>query len=414
MASISLRSVQKTYGGNQPVIRNVDLDIAEHEFCVFLGPSGCGKSTLLRIIAGLEDVTNGLVLIDGKVVNEVPAAQRGVAMVFQSYALFPHMTVYQNMAFGLKLAKTPKDEIHRKVTEAARILQLEPLLDRLPKALSGGQRQRVAIGRAIVRNPGVFLFDEPLSNLDATLRGQTRIEIARLHAQFSKASVVYVTHDQVEAMTLADKIVLLHAGAEAAEFGSIAQIGTPLDLYHRPCSRFVAGFIGSPRMNFLSAHVSHVGEAYVTVTLEDSGESLRVDLRQDTSQLSSASVNAVNANADVRPDPDGATGLVIGQHITVGIRPEHLQPAGNTGRSARDHAQHTNTIARAVTLVEQLGEHCYLHLETAGSATLIAKAPGDWHSARGVRCAFDVPSDACHLFTDNGLAVVLTPTHHFA
>ena len=196
------------------MIRDVDLEIGEHEFCVFLGPSGCGKSTLLRMIAGLEDITDGDLYIGGKLVNDVPAAQRGVAMVFQSYALFPHMTVFENMAFGLKLAKTPKDEIDRKVREAARMLQLEALLERRPKALSGGQRQRVAIGRAIVRSPGVFLFDEPLSNLDATLRGQTRVEIARLHKQFAKASVVYVTHDQIEAMTLADKIVLLHAGAD--------------------------------------------------------------------------------------------------------------------------------------------------------------------------------------------------------
>src|SRR5690348_8232072 len=234
MASISLRGVQKAYGDGPPVIRDVDLEIGKNEFCVFLGPSGCGKSTLLRMIAGLEDVTDGDVSIGGKLVNDVPAAQRGVAMVFQSYALFPHMTVYENMAFGLKLAKTPKAEIDRKVRDAARILQLEALLDRHPKALSGGQRQRVAIGRAIVRAPGVFLFDEPLSNLDATLRGQTRIEIARLHRQFADASVVYVTHDQTEAMTLADRIVLLHAGADTAQHGSIAQVGAPLDLYHHP------------------------------------------------------------------------------------------------------------------------------------------------------------------------------------
>ncbi|WP_125477901.1 ABC transporter ATP-binding protein, partial [Caballeronia terrestris] len=201
MASISLRSVQKSYGDHAPVIRDVNLEIGEHEFCVFLGPSGCGKSTLLRMIAGLEDITDGDLYIGSTLVNDIPAAKRGVAMVFQSYALFPHMTVYENMAFGLTLAKTPKDEIDRKVREAARVLQLEALLERRPKALSGGQRQRVAIGRAIVRSPGVFLFDEPLSNLDATLRGQTRVEIARLHQQFEKASVVYVTHDQIEAMT---------------------------------------------------------------------------------------------------------------------------------------------------------------------------------------------------------------------
>jgi multiple sugar transport system ATP-binding protein len=405
MASISLQSVQKSYGENAPVIRDVDLEIAEHEFCVFLGPSGCGKSTLLRMIAGLEDVTGGTVQINGKVVNDIPAAQRGVAMVFQSYALFPHMTVYQNMAFGLTLAKTPKPVIHSKVMEAARILQLEPLLDRLPKALSGGQRQRVAIGRAIVRNPGVFLFDEPLSNLDATLRGQTRIEIARLHKQFTKASVVYVTHDQVEAMTLADKIVLLHAGADTAAFGSIAQIGSPLDLYHRPRSRFVAGFIGSPRMNFLSAHVSDLGSDHVVIALDDAPERLRVDIPSDRPQGDDTASAARYIAADAP--------LQIGQHVTLGIRPEHLQPVSDTALPT-DRLRDTNRIERVVTLVEQLGEHCYLHLENADSTALIAKGPADWSKARGSRCTFAIPPDACHLFRDDGVAVVLTPAHQFA
>src|SRR5215469_15651669 len=312
MASISLRGVQKAYGDNPPVIRNVDLEIGKNEFCVFLGPSGCGKSTLLRMIAGLEDVTDGDVSIGGKLVNDVPAAQRGVAMVFQSYALFPHMTVYENMAFGLKLAKTPKADIDRKVREAARILQLEALLERHPKALSGGQRQRVAIGRAIVREPGVFLFDEPLSNLDATLRGQTRIEIARLHRQFEQASVVYVTHDQIEAMTLADKIVLLHSGQDTERYGSIAQVGAPLELYHRPASRFVAGFIGSPRMNFLPATVASVDAQGVTVALTQGGERLRVEV-------------------------DGS-GLQTAQPVTFGVRPEHLElaDADSHGTSGAD------------------------------------------------------------------------------
>ena len=309
MASISLRGVQKAYGDGPPVIRDVDLEIGNNEFCVFLGPSGCGKSTLLRMIAGLEDVTDGDVSIGGKLVNDVPAAQRGVAMVFQSYALFPHMTVYENMAFGLKLAKTPKPEIDRKVRDAARILQLDALLDRHPKALSGGQRQRVAIGRAIVREPGVFLFDEPLSNLDATLRGQTRIEIARLHRQFADASVVYVTHDQIEAMTLADKIVLLHAGKDTERFGSIAQIGAPLDLYHRPKSKFVAGFIGSPRMNFLPAKVAAIEASGIAITLEGSGESVRLPLQGK--QLSA------------------------GSPVTFGVRPEHLEPTRADASQAR-------------------------------------------------------------------------------
>jgi multiple sugar transport system ATP-binding protein len=380
MASISLRSVQKAYGDHAPVIRDVDLEIGEHEFCVFLGPSGCGKSTLLRMIAGLEDITDGGLYIDGKLVNEVPAAQRGVAMVFQSYALFPHMTVYQNMAFGLTLAKTPKDVIDRKVKEAARVLQLEALLERRPKELSGGQRQRVAIGRAIVRSPSVFLFDEPLSNLDATLRGQTRVEIARLHKQFATASVVYVTHDQIEAMTLADKIVLLHAGADTAKYGSIAQVGAPLELYHRPRSRFVAGFIGSPRMNFLPARVVSGSVESVLIALDGTSERLQVFASGET----------------LRPD----------QAVTLGIRPEHLEPAASNGSIQQ--------ITRTVSLVEQLGEHSYLHLDQPGGAVLIAKAPGDRTPRQGENVAFNVPPASCHLFTEDGFSVTSAAVEHFA
>ncbi|KQR73614.1 ABC transporter [Burkholderia sp. Leaf177] len=380
MASISLRAVQKAYGDHAPVIRDVDLEIGAHEFCVFLGPSGCGKSTLLRMIAGLEDITDGDLYIDGKLVNEVPAAQRGVAMVFQSYALFPHMTVYQNMAFGLTLAKTPKDVIDQKVKEAARVLQLEALLERRPKELSGGQRQRVAIGRAIVRSPSVFLFDEPLSNLDATLRGQTRVEIARLHKQFDKASVVYVTHDQIEAMTLADKIVLLHAGADTAKYGSIAQVGAPLELYHRPKSRFVAGFIGSPRMNFLPARVISANGESVLISLDGTGEQIEV-----------------HANGDA---------LKPNQTVTLGIRPEHLEPVASNVQP-----QH---ITRTVSLVEQLGEHSYLHLEQPGGAVLIAKAPGDKTPKQGENVAFNVPPASCHLFTEDGFAVTSAAIPHFA
>ena len=384
MASISLRSVQKAYGDHALVIRDVDLEIGEHEFCVFLGPSGCGKSTLLRMIAGLEDITDGDLYIDDKLVNEVPAAQRGVAMVFQSYALFPHMTVYQNMAFGLTLAKTPKDVIDQKVKEAARVLQLEALLERRPKELSGGQRQRVAIGRAIVRSPSVFLFDEPLSNLDATLRGQTRVEIARLHKQFNTASVVYVTHDQIEAMTLADKIVLLHAGADTAKYGSIAQVGAPLELYHRPRSRFVAGFIGSPRMNFLPARVVLGSAESVSVVLD--GTSERVE---------------VHANGEaLRPD----------QAVTLGIRPEHLEPTASAGSTQ----QSTQQISRTVSLVEQLGEHSYLHLDQPGGAVLIAKAPGDKTPRQGESVVFNVPPASCHLFTEDGFAVTSAAIKQFA
>ncbi|MGN6316592.1 ABC transporter ATP-binding protein [Trinickia sp.] len=382
MASISLRGVQKAYGDGPPVIRDVDLEIGKNEFCVFLGPSGCGKSTLLRMIAGLEDVTDGDVSIGGKLVNDVPAAQRGVAMVFQSYALFPHMTVYENMAFGLKLAKTPKAEIDRKVRDAARILQLDALLDRHPKALSGGQRQRVAIGRAIVREPGVFLFDEPLSNLDATLRGQTRIEIARLHRQFADASVVYVTHDQIEAMTLADKIVLLHAGKDTEQFGSIAQIGAPLDLYHRPKSRFVAGFIGSPRMNFLPAKVASIEATGVTITLDGSGESARLPLQGQN--------------------------LSVGAPVTFGVRPEHLEPATHIDSGSANEGDAV-VFTRSITLIEALGEHSYVHLDQPGGAVLIAKAPGDARLRQKESVHLRASADACHLFAEDGFA--LAPLH---
>ncbi|MGF6573279.1 multiple sugar transport system ATP-binding protein [Paraburkholderia sp. GAS333] len=367
MATIRLTDVQKSYGDHPPVIRRVNLEIAQHEFCVFLGPSGCGKSTLLRMIAGLEDLSEGELHIGGKLVNDVPSAQRGVAMVFQSYALFPHMTVFDNMAFGLKLAKQPKDVIDRKVREAARILQLDSLLDRYPKALSGGQRQRVAIGRAIVREPGVFLFDEPLSNLDAALRGQTRVEIARLHQRFADASVVYVTHDQVEAMTLADRIVLLHAGADAERYGSIAQTGAPLELYHHPKSRFVAGFIGSPRMNFIDATVDSIATGSVTVTLPQSGEKLVANV-------------------------DGQR-LQRGQKVTLGVRPEHLRLDGDE-----------QFVQCATVLSERLGEHSYIHADHA-TGTLIAKAIGDTPIGSGERIRIHVPPSACHLFDADGIAL---------
>jgi ABC-type sugar transport system ATPase subunit len=241
MAGVTIRDLRKSYGTTE-VMHGVDLDIKDGEFAVFVGPSGCGKSTLLRMIAGLEEITSGTVAIGDEVMNDVAPSKRGVAMVFQTYALYPHMTVYENMAFGLKQAKTAADEIHRRVSEAAEILQINDYLDRSPRNLSGGQRQRVAIGRAIVRDPEVFLFDEPLSNLDAALRVQTRLEIARLHERL-QSTMIYVTHDQVEAMTLADKIVVLRGGY-------IEQVGSPIDLYERPDNAFVAQFIGSPKMNF--------------------------------------------------------------------------------------------------------------------------------------------------------------------
>lgn len=378
MTAISLRNISKAYGEHPPVLRDVNLDIAEHEFCVFLGPSGCGKSTLLRLIAGLEDVSDGELKIGGQRVNEVQPAERGVAMVFQSYALFPHMSVFENIAFGLRIAKVSNEEIRRRVNEAARVLQIESLLERKPRALSGGQRQRVAIGRAIVREPKAFLFDEPLSNLDATLRAQTRIEIGRLHNRFEQASSVYVTHDQVEAMTLADKIVLLRAGEDMTRLGSIAQIGSPLDLYHRPANLFAAGFIGSPRMNFLPGRVVTTSASRVDIKLDDSDEVLALTERQ------------VEAS------------LTAGARITLGVRPEHLTM---TEPQAATHER--LGLSREVAFTEQLGEVTYVHLDTRGERPLIAKAPGSSAVRAGERQVFYITPASAHLFDENGDAVAL-------
>ena len=373
MASIELSSVFKAYGDHDPVIRDVSLHIAQGEFCVFVGPSGCGKSTLLRMIAGLEDISGGELRIGGQRMNEVAPAQRGVAMVFQTYALFPHMTVYENMAFGLGLAKVDKAVIREKVTAAAKVLQLDHLLDRKPKALSGGQRQRVAIGRAIVREPGVFLFDEPLSNLDAALRVQTRFEIAKLHRDFGRASTVYVTHDQVEAMTLADRILLLNSGEAVARDGSVAQCGSPLELYHHPRNLFVAGFIGSPKMNFLRGRLVEAGPAQATVRLDGgAGELLQA---------------AVDARR-LRP----------GAPVTLGIRPEHARLGGDE-----------QPIVRPMQWQERLGEATYFYLEAGGGAeTFVARAPGQAHASAGTRLAVSLPAEAIHLFDEQGLALPRT------
>jgi len=368
MASITLKGVSKAYGKHDAVIRNVDLHIAQGEFCVFVGASGCGKSTLLRMIAGLEEIDSGKLLIDDRLVNDVPAARRGVAMVFQSYALFPHMTVYENMAFGLTLAKVDKAVVREKVVGAARILQLEHLLARLPKALSGGQRQRVAIGRAIVREPGVFLFDEPLSNLDAVLRVQTRYEIAKIHREIGRASTVYVTHDQVEAMTLADRIVLLNSGNAVAQTGSIAQCGAPLELYHRPKNIFVAGFIGSPKMNFIPATLIAASERLARVQLT-TGEVLE-------------------AQVDARR-------LSIGVPLTLGIRPEDA--------SAGNGTQH---LVREVQWQERLGDATYLYLRSGEEhAPWIVKVPGNTHAEPGQRVPMSVPGSALHIFDAQGEAL---------
>jgi len=333
MAGLILRNVAKSYEATK-VIESIDLEIKDGEFVVFVGPSGCGKSTLLRMIAGLEEISSGTITIGDQIVNEVAPAKRGVSMVFQTYALYPHMTVYKNMAFGLKQAKTPKDEIDQRVRNAAEILEISSLLDRTPKALSGGQRQRVAIGRAIVREPEVFLFDEPLSNLDAALRVQTRIEIARLHERLG-TTMIYVTHDQVEAMTLADKIVVLRDG-------NIEQIGSPIELYRNPSNMFVAQFIGSPKMNFFDSD-----------DLTDAGRAL------------------INSRADI-----------------LGIRPEHfiVVPTGS------------GVIQGKPNLVEPLGEYALVHCETVRGSPFIVKTTDPEKIKKGSVMSFDVDPAVTHRF----------------
>jgi len=339
MADLKLTEVAKTYGGEVNVLNNINLDIEKGELIVFVGPSGCGKSTLLRMIAGLESISNGTLEIDGTVVNDVPPAQRGIAMVFQSYALYPHMTVRDNMTFALKLAKKSNEEINAAVDKAARILQLEPYLDRLPKALSGGQRQRVAIGRSIVRDPKVYLFDEPLSNLDAALRVATRIEIAQLKESMPDSTMIYVTHDQVEAMTLATRIVVL------ANKG-IAQVGTPLQLYERPENEFVAQFIGSPAMNLLPGEVVETGE-------------------QTRIKMASGYVIA-----SAVPTQDSDKGL----KVNVGVRPEDM-----TVTTADDAV-----YEGVVDFTEALGEVTILYFKSdKGAEPVLAKMPGIHLGLRG-------------------------------
>jgi multiple sugar transport system ATP-binding protein len=291
MAQVSLRKIVKAYEGDVQAVKGIDLEIQDHEFVVLVGPSGCGKSTTLRMIAGLEEITSGTIAIGGTVVNDIPPRDRDIAMVFQNYALYPHMSVYDNMAFGLTLRTFPKTEIDKRVKEAARILDITPLLDRKPKALSGGQRQRVAMGRAIVRDPKVFLFDEPLSNLDAKLRVQMRTEIKKVH-QTVKTTTIYVTHDQVEAMTLADRVVVMNQGV-------IEQVGPPQELYHHPATKFVAGFIGSPAMNFIPARI------------EGTSGALKVVLANGT-ELAVPEARSARYRAHA------------GKPVLFGIRPEHL------------------------------------------------------------------------------------------
>ena len=358
MADVKLSDVDKSFG-DVPVLKGIDLDIRDGEFMVFVGPSGCGKSTLLRLIAGLEDISAGELTIGGRVVNDVPPSERGIAMVFQSYALYPHMNLYDNMAFGLKLAKLPKDEIDSLVQQAAKILHIEHLLDRKPKALSGGQRQRVAIGRAIVRKPEVFLFDEPLSNLDAALRVRMRYEFAKLHEDL-KTTMVYVTHDQVEAMTLADRIVVLSAGR-------IEQVGTPLELYEHPDNLFVAGFIGSPRMNFIDAEWVQASAAGADVRLPDG--------------------SVVHCDVD-------AGGGTRGEKVTLGVRPEHFVTDGPVNR-----------VKAAVTFVESLGSSTQAYCDFPGADEAITCAlDGRSKVRQGDSLMLGLPSEWCYLFDAQGRA----------
>ena len=345
---IELRAVRKSFGAVD-VVHGIDLAIAKGEFVVFVGPSGCGKSTLLRMIAGLEDVSDGEIWIDGRDVTDDDPSRRGIAMVFQSYALYPHMSVKDNLGFGLKLARTPTEERETRIARAARMLQIEPLLARLPRALSGGQRQRVAIGRAITRDPRLFLFDEPLSNLDAALRVATRVEIARLKESLPGTTMIYVTHDQTEAMTLADRIVVMRGGR-------IEQIGTPMGLYEHPENLFVAGFIGSPAMNILPGHA---GDVAGTVVLADG--------------------TVVATNKD--------TGTA-GTALSLGVRPEDLSLS--EGRSA--------LIRGTVLVVERLGEVTLVHVQMDDNAIVIAKLPGDMAPRRGETLALSSRTEKLHVF----------------
>ena len=344
MAKVQLRDVRKSYGNNE-VIHGITLDVADGEFIVIVGPSGCGKSTLLRMVAGLETITAGDIVIGNRVVNQLEPKDRDIAMVFQNYALYPHMTVFDNMAYGLKIRRLPKADIEARVKRAAGILELEPLLERKPRQLSGGQRQRVAMGRAIVREPAVFLFDEPLSNLDAKLRVQMRFEIQKLHRRLGTTSL-YVTHDQVEAMTLAQRMVVMNVGR--AE-----QIGTPMEVYNDPATTFVAGFIGSPAMNFLEGASDGAGR----VTLDGTG-SVTITAR-----------------------------LVAGRRITVGIRPEHLTPCKPSEAS----------FVGSVEMIEALGADTLVHVAVAGRP-IVARLPHGSAAAVGEPLALAAQRDHVYLF----------------
>jgi multiple sugar transport system ATP-binding protein len=363
MAQLTLKNIVKQYDAKQTVIHGIDLDIRDGEFVVFVGPSGCGKSTLLRMIAGLESITGGELMIDGQLANNVPPAQRGLAMVFQSYALYPHMSVYENMAFALKLAGHKRADIDTAVRHAADTLQIGALLQRKPRDLSGGQRQRVAIGRAIVRKPRLFLFDEPLSNLDASLRVQMRVELGRLH-QALKTTMIYVTHDQVEAMTLGERIVVFNGGR-------IEQIGTPLELYHRPANLFVAGFLGSPKMNFLQGEVVAADALQTSVRL-----------------LNGAVIQIALESANVNP----------GDNVTLGVRAEHLRFA---------EASEESCISAQIGHVEHLGDVSVAYANVEGNTDLLAvkQSQGVAQYKSGDAATLHIPAAHCHLFDTSGNAL---------
>ena len=357
MGQISLQGIQRSYG-NLKVLHGIDLEIADGEFVVLVGPSGCGKSTLLRLIAGLDSPTGGQIAINGTDVTKVSAAERGLAMVFQSYALYPHMTVRQNLAFGLENIRLPKAEIESRTAEAARMLEIEPYLDRRPGQLSGGQKQRVAIGRAVVRNPTAFLLDEPLSNLDAELRISTRAEIAALHKRLA-TTMIYVTHDQIEAMTLADRIVVMRSG-------KIEQMGKPLDLYNHPANLFVAGFIGAPRMNLIETVVGETGSRSVTVT-GPGGLSVSV--------------------------PVDGSALKAGDKVTLGVRPHDLVASEGKG------------MAVEVSLVEALGPETVVHAAMADGQKLVAVLSGQGARSASGKLCFSMEGAKLHLFDSEGQRV---------
>jgi multiple sugar transport system ATP-binding protein len=354
VGQLQLKNVNKTFDDFE-VLKSISLEVGDGEFIVFVGPSGCGKSTLLRMIAGLDSTSSGDILIDDVRVNDKPPVARGIAMVFQSYALYPHMTVFENIAFPLRVEKLPEEKIREKVEAVAKILQLEKRLTQKPGMLSGGQRQRVAIGRAIVREPKIFLFDEPLSNLDAALRGEMRIELSKLHGQL-KATMIYVTHDQVEAMTMADRIVVLNAG-------DIAQVGAPLELYHKPRNLFVAGFIGNPRMNFLAVTCTAVDDASVTV--EFAGQSLRV--------------------------PVTPRQRVVGSPMTLGIRPEHLVLGSGDVN-----------VSVLPAVIERLGINTIAYANLASGEPFCALLPGAASVQTGQEFTVGIRAEDCHLFDADG------------